>query len=349
MRPRLRAFTLVELLVVVLIIALVIAIVVPTLGAARNTARSASTQSLMNELVQAITQFELDENRAPGYFDATEMGAATNLTQGFTSMENIMLDLAGGVVDPGSSEPTGLLQVGPGVQAFVNPDLIGVPGSSKLYFTPKGKSYVAQNGQGVGGDQAGSDDNKDLPDLVDAFGNPLLAWAANPTALSLQAQADFAQISYTSGVNPARYYWAANSGFLSTSQLGKGSRDQRKVAGEAWYSMIGSGVSDQDRVASMIGLLGSPSYPQQDSGAGGGRGGLLPAATRGNVLIQSAGPDGYFLASKDAGAKQFSGTAIQYERNFKTADGSGYTDRNGKATNIDVIEAFDDMTASTGN
>ena len=102
-----RGFSLVELLAVIGIIALLLGILLPVLGGARSAARDAVLQSQLNDLQTAITNFQTDENRYPGYFSAAQMGLDDNEQGGLTMMENIMIDLAGGVTaDLVGDQPT---------------------------------------------------------------------------------------------------------------------------------------------------------------------------------------------------------------------------------------------------
>ena len=64
--PRVRAFTLVELLVVVAIIALLIAILLPSLRKAREAARNTVCSSNLRQLTAAAIMFRIDhKNRYP--------------------------------------------------------------------------------------------------------------------------------------------------------------------------------------------------------------------------------------------------------------------------------------------
>ncbi|MEL7485492.1 MAG: prepilin-type N-terminal cleavage/methylation domain-containing protein, partial [Planctomycetota bacterium] len=90
-----RAFSLIELLVVITIIAIVIAITVPAIGAARDLARGTATQSQIQALATAVGSFQTDNERVPGYFNAAQM---SDNDDGFTSMQNVILDLAGGTI-----------------------------------------------------------------------------------------------------------------------------------------------------------------------------------------------------------------------------------------------------------
>ena len=117
-----RAFTLVELIIVVLIIAIVIAISLPALGSAKTAAKKVKSQVLATNLGTAIAAFQNDKNHLPGYFSAAEMGAAQNVTRGFTTLENAMLELMGGVVDS-SATGASVIDVGPNSSGTIKVDL----------------------------------------------------------------------------------------------------------------------------------------------------------------------------------------------------------------------------------
>src|SRR5690606_30165947 len=143
------AFSLIELLIVIVIIALVISIAIPSLSSARNAARNAGTRALLAQISQSASQFERDERRMPGYFDARAMGHTQNETRGFTAMQNMMLDLAGGT----TTDPVGgsIVEVGPTTNDIVRVDtrLIGTEqGDSKMYFTPDRNFFTAQSDSG---------------------------------------------------------------------------------------------------------------------------------------------------------------------------------------------------------
>src|SRR5690606_22411205 len=115
-------------------------------------------------------------------FSAEDMGSSENggtSGRGFTEMENVMLDLAGGTGDPMSATfgGGGALIVGPTTEATVgvDPALIGADTEqSGAYFTPDAKLYRKETGQ-----ETSEQDHRDLPDLVDAWGTPVLAWRRN--------------------------------------------------------------------------------------------------------------------------------------------------------------------------
>lgn len=357
-RPAARiAFTLIELLIVIVIIGIVIAITLPALGGARNASKQLASRNLARDLSGAIAQYETDKRRLPGYFGAAEMGGPDNATRGFTTLENALLDLTGGMVDEtGPSTVT----VGPGsspsLTVYVDVDLIGAgTGDNAPYFIPTAKNYIAQDGE-VGGMQAGTSP-KELPDLVDAFNSPFLLWMENPSAKNARVLEPgattgvgvrFTRIHSGSSMNDAaRFYWNSNAGFLNSEKLGSLGRSQVR-SGSDRHSLIGGGVIPKDLVQSLMGLLGNPS----NSNVGLSNVAYdetLPATARGLFVIQSAGPDGVFVSSRDNGASRLRGSVIEYWLTWYDPGGARLLDESGKPSSADIIEDFDDIVVSGGN
>lgn len=341
-----RAFTLVELITVVAIIAIVIAILVPALGGARDIAKQTATNALMNDVLNASLTFENDKQRPPGYFTPTQMGSPDNATRGFTTMENIMLDLAGGVLG-NNSGVVGAIEVGP-VNASdktidVDPELIGAEDSSNPgYFVPAGDRYTTgEDIDNLGnGQETSVDGHRDLPDLVDNFGQPILAWVQDPVAklrgVPMNADA-FAAIDSQNDL--AYFYWNANAGFLNSTGLGKEFADQSS-------SLLQDAGNRREYLA---GLLGNPSFAT----AGPGNSiidadavDIFPAAARGSIILQSAGKDGVYLDSGNAG---HTAGELFYGLNVKSQSGERFTDSQGRESNIDIIDPFDDLVISGGS
>lgn len=335
-----RAFSLIELLVVITIIAVVIAITVPALSGARELARKSSTQGKVQSLTAAIGTFSNDNDRPPGYFSQDEMGDTQNVTRGLTAMQNIMLDLIGGPVEAGSSNP-GLIEVGPigGSTVDVDPALINVGSNAKGYYTPGAKDYQVVEGK------VAVAEHQQLPEVVDAWGMPILAWVENDLASTMTETSvvdDFAQIvTPASSAAPARYYWAQNSGVLASTGLGPRRIDQRTA------SLIGMDAASNlpDRLAA---FLGSPSSMVK---ADANFRSILPRAGRGAVVFQSAGTDRVYLSSEDKGFGAVGGEFF-FGRNFTpnnsiTRDGQ-YLQKDGTQGSIDIIDGFDDILSSAG-
>ncbi|MCH8270001.1 MAG: prepilin-type N-terminal cleavage/methylation domain-containing protein [Planctomycetes bacterium] len=360
-RPAVRiAFTLIELLIVIVIIGIVIAITLPALGGARNASKQLASRNLARDLSGAIAQFETDKRRLPGHFGAAEMGGPDNAIRGFTTLENALLDLTGGIVDPSSSlEPGSVITVGPSASLTVEVDLdlIGAgTGDDAPYFIPTARNYIAQDGE-VGGLQAGTEDHQALPDLVDAFNSPFLLWLENPSAKNARVLEPgattgvgvrFTRIHSGTRMNDAaRFYWNSNAGFLNSTKLGSLGRSQ-VGSGPGRYSLIGGGVTELDRAQSLMGLLGNPSNANVGM-TGVAYDETLPAAARGLFIIQSAGPDGVFVSSRDNGASRFDGIIEYWRTWYVDKNGTRVTDENDKPSSVDIIEDFDDIIVSGGN
>lgn len=335
-----RAFSLIELLVVITIIAVVIAITVPALSGARELARKSATQGTINSLVQGAGQFTADNGRAPGYFSADEMGNRGNETRGFSSMQNIMLDLIGGPIESGGSNPN-VLKVGPtrAVEVDVDPALINVGDNAKGYYTPSAKEYTT-----VAGTVAIADHQK-LPEVLDAWGMPILAWVQNDIGSVMtdtSTISDFAQLYSTATGDPARYYWVQNAGALTSTALGQRQIDQNT------QSLLGGGVMDMDRVNHLTALLGSPSSSVKSDR---NYASILPRVGRGSIVFQSAGPDRIYLSNKDKGYGSVGGEFL-FGRNLTpnaNVNAGQYPRKDGTQGSIDIVDGFDDVVNAAGN
>jgi type II secretory pathway pseudopilin PulG len=323
-----RAYTLVEMMVVMVILIVVMALVAPVIGNARNAAKRTNTQQLLSNLSQASQQFEIDHRTMPGRFTAVDMGSTDNATRGFTELNNVLLDLAGGVVETGTGNPpVDALQVGPlgdATRVYVRVGLIGAPTQTKGvvnkgYFTPDPKYFQLQNG--LGQKSTTVNEHLALPDVIDGFGQPILAWRQDvEPSSSLQ----FAQEN--SGTARASFYVAPNYAFLRASKLGKKEQDQNDSING---SLLGEAYAGS-RTKTMEGLLGNPAFPGV-SGPGPDR----PAASRGKLVFHSAGTDGIFLGKRDRGGL------------IATADGdlNAMEYQGGR----DPLDDFDDVFSVAGN
>ncbi|HVP73854.1 MAG TPA: prepilin-type N-terminal cleavage/methylation domain-containing protein [Phycisphaerales bacterium] len=189
-RPRL-GFSLTELLVVIGIIALLVGILLVALGKVQVKARRTQTESVMQQVMNAANTFHEENLRYPGVIP--EVVLATSPPQ-ISSTENMLLDLLGGfrVLQPTDIRTAGnaafdsyetfRLQavatsslVGPLTWATASGDWDLVIDTRKIgegpvingkphapYFTP-GASDIPK----LGG-------HADLPELADAWGQPIL-------------------------------------------------------------------------------------------------------------------------------------------------------------------------------
>lgn len=296
-RPVGGGFTLVELLVVVSIIAVLVAILIPALGGARASARKTTTNALMTTVGTAINQFKAQNQRLPGYFSQAELGDQAD-DLGFTQMENALLELAGGVLDPNAdASPNNVITITIGGRS-VKIDVLAV-GSSEgpgfLALPAKGIGTADQVENGLGPVRRLFEQATDvivppkfqMPDVVDAWGKPVMLWSKNELA---GANPQFADIkAAAANTRRSRFYWQTNRGYLSARTQDTG-------------SALGSTIADAARVRTMAALLGHSAFPDPsvtdpDEPA--------PIDPKGDYVLHSAGADGVFLKNGGTAALEY--------------------------------------------
>lgn len=372
-RGRRAGFTLVELLTVILIIAIIVAIVVPALGSVRRAARKTETSAQITGLTQAIAQFTIDQRRAPGYFSAQQMGSQANETRGFSGMQNIMLDLAGGVVSgtptgSPSDPPTDPLEVGPNANPADN--VLVIRGNigleiagNKLYYRPTTKAWRVIERDTAAPSEFGyrvsEAHNAAMPELIDAFGNPLLAWVEDEGARAIIEPNSDVRLFASRNTNVAganvrsKFYWAQNAAFLQQfgagASLGVGRTRVDQTRDPERFSLIApsANVTDDFLAQTMAGVFGNPNSPTPLDGTGG-RDGVRPTSSRGKVIIHSAGQDNvYFGIDNQIGrtARLNLGNRIPYWLTFfePVTTSVRRLDANGQPTSVDILDGFDDV------
>lgn len=288
-----RGFTLVELLVTAAIMVVLLGVLIPATNGARSSARQAQTAVLMNTFTTGVSQFRQMNRRIPGVFTQDELASASNTT-GFTQMENAILDLAGGVepnatigADGGSFE---IVMQSHAVR--INPRLVGSSrGPGYLPLTVKGMDSKFPQANGLAPARAGVDQVVDqsrgtaghveMPDLLDAWGRPIMMWARNEYA---GENPTFSEIySDASESRPrARYYWATNRGYLSAKSSERA-------------SALGAVIDEAKRQRSLEAILGDPATPDPQSGGTGSV--YRPLVAKSDIILQGAGRDGVFLSN----------------------------------------------------
>lgn len=383
-QPARRGFTLVELLVVIAIIVLLIALLLPALAGVRRAGKRSATQNMMNTFTNAVSSFSNDNgSRMPGYFSAAQMGAGTNETQGMSAMENVMIELGGPDVLVGDytgfgsdvnrdtgDRTGGIISIAPfendrADAAVVNTQLIGASGA---YFAPDSqylKIMKEEEGQQITMRAKGQ---HLMPDVVDAFGNPLLVWvkdenargSIDPESGSVKNPFDpdgyfqFAQINSDDG--PAWFYLASNVCFLGDGATNIGISGANQQSLSALGTLQSDGTTELtgvNRVKSLVTLLASPSYYALKSGETLDTVDvkeIYPSRPRGNLIVQSAGVDGLFLGTSDAGWAANAETdggeyRIDFGFNFKNGN-QRHTDEDGKSITFDIANEFDDLIGS---
>jgi len=289
-----RAFTLIELLVVISIIAILVAILLPALGGARKTARKQSTRTIMNSVQGAISQFGNDHNgRFPGTskgFSIGQLGATAN-TSGLTTMENALIDLAGGedpncmVGDGGcigitiGTRTINLNSVKVGLTDVGSPGYLTLP-KSILHFADE-DDQTAGTGTGPTTSAAG------FPDVIDAFGNPIMLWLENPAAGENNPLA-----AEESDMTTALFYRQANAGYLDAPSQFAGGAMMTDPQG-----MLANPSDADDAIKTMEALLGHPAFPVGSSSP------FVPQRPLGRAIIHSAGPNDIFLENNGRSAR----------------------------------------------
>lgn len=271
---RLGGFTLLELLVVIGIIALLLAILIPVIGMVRTTARGAATRSTMVTVLGAVQQFKADQGRLPGIFSADELGSTANNT-GLTQAENALLDLAGGVIT--ENPPTTSFTVTVGSRT-VTIDPLAVGGSEGPGYLSAATGIIRK--AEVPADQlaspSGDVEQDNMPDILDAWGRPIVMWVRNELVTSTARFVDL-DVQSTAN-NGALFYWRANAPYLTTMRQGS--------------SMLSDAVSAEQRIESMDALLGHPAFPDTTQDP------RRPLQPLGPVVMHSGGADEVFLDNR---------------------------------------------------
>lgn len=378
------AFSLVEMLLVIAVIGILIAMLLPALSGARDSGLKVSTQSIMADFATAAQRFGNDNaGRNPGFFSEAEMGHSENLAIGMSAAENAMLELGGTSAilglesDPAVSglidEDKGIIAIGPKSntnetpRVVVNVNLIGAEGA---YFTPQKKFFVVQPQGGDDDGQAGdpTGEGQDLmPDLVDAWGNPMLVWSQDQSARGSilvndgdsgdNVYTQFARITSDGNGDPgnvsgpAWFYLASNSAFLNAEEFGSQGIDMGGDPTTGRASVLGDDVDDMDRIYTLAAMLASPGSYQLDPGAADLANAtydqVFPTRPSGRFMVHSAGIDGVYLSGTDTGwlsnADHQTNYRLEFGTNYVSRDGDRLTDDTGAFTNDDMTKTFDDL------
>jgi type II secretory pathway pseudopilin PulG len=281
--------TLVELLVVMAIIAVLASILVPGIAGVRRSAMNAQTLALMQTVTTAFTQFREEKQRLPGVFSQDAISSAANLS-GFTQMENALLDLAGGVDPRTDLGAAHAFEVRMGDQSVrINTRMVGCSGGpGYLPLACKGLDSNEPQANGIAPARPGIDqiidpnrgpDKREMPDLLDAWGRPIILWSRNEfSGPNPVFSGNFSPQNATE--RRARFYWASNRGYL-------------EAPSQASKSALGAGAEPSRRLRSIDAILGDPAMPNPASG--GQEGHYVPLTAKGDFMLHTTGRDGLFM------------------------------------------------------
>ncbi len=283
-----RAFSMVELLVVIAIIAVLAGILLVALKGVRERAMATQTRATMQEFSKACDSFQIEHGRYPGIIPEGLLASNHKLS----GTENALLDMMGGAVrgdhpnydtsflppdweqievDPDT--PLGKIKVN--LSLIGNgPEINGTPYSP--YFTPKGDELVAISGQAnVPGQGL---ETFQLPDLVDAWGQPIMYLRRTRPIGPLVGEDN-------QNSNP-QFMFGTMKPYINSGGLGELGRNQQ---GSEKGSIIFLAGNDASAIFAQI--IRHPSFGVSDES--------LTGTARGAYVLISAGKDGVYFSVAD--------------------------------------------------
>ena len=308
-----RGFTLIEILVVVGIIALLVGILLPALGKVQERARMTQTMGLMQEFAKACDAFQQEFGRYPGLVPEEILANDPQIS----GTENAMLELMGGGVrknDVDTSTYGNFTTASGWVERTFKPtgqpDFIVKINVGKIgdgpfingkqyppFFAPKANDLRPTTGQMIGISRTAelATSTTRIPDLMDAWGNPIIFLRAarnvGPLAGTNKDRAQFLVLD-----DDGKKYGTMDP-YLGSDSLGDSSLPQKKPATTATppaidsYTLFEDGSTAVDKKKLFAQFLrhpgfGDPTLP-------------LSGTPRGKYLLISAGKDGIYFSRID--------------------------------------------------
>jgi prepilin-type N-terminal cleavage/methylation domain-containing protein len=304
--PGAAGFTLFELLTVLAILSILLGLTIPVLGRARKTAKIVANQTLMREVAVGTQQFRLDNaEQSASYFTAKQLGSGENISRGFSPMQSILLNLMGGVAasDSLAAGTSVFNNVGPMVagSVSVNPSKLAAgessqrPGKGAYLTIPGNNLKTLYSGDADDFPTGGNllvaspmgpayENHSKIPELIDAFGTPILAWIEDERIRPEDSTALYA--AQNSDNETARFYYASNAMYLNSP-----------TNYNSW--LAAATTPNPDQRLSVLGVVtGSPAFAQSPTQQAGFN---MPRASRSGIILHSAGPDGVWVAKGNAG------------------------------------------------
>ncbi len=286
-----RGFTITELLVVIGIIVLLVGILLPTLGKVNQRAKRTQTATIIEDFVKACESFRQEFGRLPGLVPEDVLASDPKIS----TTENVLLELMGGGISEdhplyNAPQYSGwqVITFGSGNAQFrirVNSSAVGLGPNigGKQYtpfFAPREEDICFVDGQ-IGWDgqpeEIGSDTANRLPDLCDAWGQPILVLTAIRSVGNLVGEAGGGSAPRTQflmdGIYP--YLYSDALGELKQSQADSILR-------------VTTGLTRQKTLGQIIRHPGLGNATQPESGT-----------PKGQIVAISAGEDGIYFSRYD--------------------------------------------------
>jgi type II secretory pathway pseudopilin PulG len=324
-----RGFTITELLVVIGIIILLAGILLVALGRVRTKALETTTLATMQSFSQACDAFQSEHQQYPGVIpeailaraihsrEVNVSGGANENPGSFTSTENALLHLMGGyrVVSPSDiagqtpawtdynnfelgSQDYEIL-IGPNEDQWRIKVRLRDIGEGPVierqqfgpYFTPGTRSVGTATGQMrlTGAMDAGGVTQVQLPDLLDAWGQPILYFRQVRQSGPLAGPPD----------DRPQFHLEGARAYLMSGSLGDRGENQRfNQSNNPRGSILSENLPEGDRYVNFAQLIRHPSFGVWTESP------LTTAnqrqvRARGAYALFSAGPDGIYFSAAD--------------------------------------------------
>jgi prepilin-type N-terminal cleavage/methylation domain-containing protein len=284
-----RGFTITELLVAIGIIVLLIGILLPALGKVLQRAKATQTASSMQEFSKACDAFQQEFGFYPGLVPEDILANDPKIT----GTENAILHLCGGGIDqndplyanpPGGSTGWTEITFGSGASQFkikVNPSRVGtgprIAGKEyPPFFAPKASELTPTTGQVA---QSGAPSSLVLPDLLDAWGQPIIYLRGMRETGPLVGNGTTGQYA----LSPTLGYVMSSPGAEESDVVGLGDLGKDQAP-----SLFRSASNPNETLAQ---ILRNPAFGARDK--------PLDGTPAGRYVLISAGPDGVYYSKFD--------------------------------------------------